>query len=161
MALPCCVCEKEVPPGSEHWPNAWEKTRQRFACCSTKCINAFNPDLHWLPSKFPTTALENESDRLVGVLRTRLKDGDSPSVVTREMLLAGVEPNLIRGILLRSQSDGAKNRAAARETTVVGLVTGFLFGMWRFGINRDKRKPEMFEPAFADLDRWERAMTLR
>ncbi|MGZ3425913.1 MAG: hypothetical protein ACXVCV_04645 [Polyangia bacterium] len=161
MAMICCVCESEIATDQEHWANAWEKTRRRFACCSSACAEGFHPDAHWIPSSAPASASEPESDRLIGVLRTRLSDGDSPSVVTRELLLAGVKPDLIRGILFYAQSAGAKSRREAGERTALGVVSGIFTGLWSFGINRDKRDPKTFDAAFVDLERWRAAMETR
>jgi hypothetical protein len=71
------------------------------------------------------------------------------------LLVAGVPPDLIRGILLGSQAAGARSQRQARELTALGALRGILTGLWLIGVNRDKRKPESFDTAFNDLDRWD------
>ena len=148
----CTVCDGEVTLGEERWANAWEKSRQVLACCSDGCAKEFHLDRHWLPSARPKAASEDESNRLYQVLRARLRDGDSPSVVTREMLQAGISPELIRGVLLDSQRAGAKSRKEAIELSILGVIRGIFTGTFAFFASRDKRSPITFEAAFADLE---------
>ena len=161
MALICCVCETEITLDAEQWPNAWERSRKRFACCNSDCTAQFHPDKHWVPSRVPAAASHDDTNRLISVLRTRLRDSDSPSVVTRELLQAGVASDLIRGILLGSQAAGDKSQRQARHRTIFGLVRSFFTGVWTISASRDKRVPETFESAFDDLEHWQRAMELR
>jgi hypothetical protein len=156
VPLLCCVCEEEVVAGAEHWPNAWERSRKRFACCGPACAGSFNPDQHWIPSLPPAPASPSDSDRLIGVLRTRLKNGDLPSVVTRELLVAGVSAELVRGTLLESQAAGARSHREESERALLGVFFGrFISG------KRDRREPKTFESAFDDVDRWSAAMAKR
>jgi hypothetical protein len=161
MALICCVCETEIALDTAEWPNAWERSRKRFACCNSDCATQFNADKHWGPSRAPTAASHDDTNRLISVLRTRLRDGDSPSVVTRELLQAGIASDLIRGILLGSQAAGDNSRRQARNRTIFGFVRSLFTGTWSISVSRDKRVPSTFEPAFDDLEHWQRAMELR
>ena len=161
MATICCVCDGEIAAGGEKFANAWERTRGRLACCSDTCASTFNPDLHWLPSYRPQAAAEPESVRLIAVLRMRLADGDSPQVLTRELLLAGVAPARIRGTLMESHAAGDRSRREALETSALGLLKGLFTGTFSVGINRDKRDPARFAAAYGDVDRWEAAMDRR
>src|SRR5690349_15940271 len=93
----CVVCGAALADAAAaRYANDWERVRKRYPCCGDACATAFDPDVHWLPAAAPAATDDAETERLGGVMRRRLADGDSPRVVTREMLLAGVAISAIR-----------------------------------------------------------------
>jgi len=95
----CVVCGEAIE--NARYANAWERSRKIYPCCSDRCVTAFDPDEHWIPAVFPDPADDAEAGRMLGVFRARIKQGDSPMVVVREMLLAGIVPNRLRGLRTR------------------------------------------------------------
>jgi len=85
----CVVCHAPVDEGNALYKNSWEAARKRLACCSQGCREAFDPDLHWIPSRIPNEASETETAKLLRVVKDRLRSDDVPTVVVREMLMAG------------------------------------------------------------------------
>jgi hypothetical protein len=86
--MKCVVCESEFE-GDALYANAWERVRKRFPCCSQACTTRFDPDVHWRPAIWPAPASDEEEGRLLGVVHLRVKKGERPDVIAREMLQAG------------------------------------------------------------------------
>jgi hypothetical protein len=84
----------------------------------------------------------------------RLKDGDSPSVVTRELLIAGIPPEVLRGVLMEASAAGSRSRRDAAELTALGVIKGLLTGSFTVFGSRDKRDPDRFAAAYADVEYW-------
>ncbi len=95
--MTCVVCRG--PIGEPHYANAWEKVRKLSPCCSEACAARFDPDEHWLPATAPALVTGTEEARLAKVARDRLTAGDSPSVVVREMLNAGMAVLALRKLV--------------------------------------------------------------
>ncbi|MFH0900618.1 MAG: hypothetical protein V2A73_08320 [Pseudomonadota bacterium] len=153
--LKCVVCGKATDAGQAHYSNPWEKARKRFPCCGETCAMAFDPQRHWIPAVLPPAAASDEQRRLLAVVRHRLADGDRPSVVIREMLLAGVDPEGLRKLLVEASIATAGRRGTAKQMTMMGSVVGLLTGVWSVFGSRDKRDPEALNAALLDVDRWE------
>lgn len=151
----CVICQKAIPVGEDLYTNAWEKSRKRYPCCSQACCDSFDPDQHWLPVVKPEQADREEEVRLLDVTQRRLKDGDSPTVVIREMLLAGVATRALRKVLNEAQASSESNHRVARQLGVGGVIMGVLTGQWSFFKSTDKRRPRTLEAALSDLDRWD------
>ena len=141
--MACVVCGN--PVGDVHYANAWEKARKLFPCCSPVCASSFDPDLNWMPAKMPRTVDETDERRLLAVSRKRLRDGDRPSVVIREMLVAGVSVTGLRKLVFEAEATRIKPHPAL---AVFAVLTG------RIRIKRDKRDPVLLRDASADLDAW-------
>jgi hypothetical protein len=152
----CMVCEREIPAGDEQYANAWEKTRKRYPCCSDACCARFDPDIHWVPGVRPEPADDGEQARLMAVARTRLGGGDSPSVIVREMLLAGVAPSALRKLLAGAYITSSEQADERKRMDLIGGLIGLVTGRGLFFKNRDKRDPKLMKVAMADLDQWER-----
>jgi len=153
--MKCVVCSADVPPGQAHYANAWETTRRRSPCCSVRCSSQFNPDVHWIPDPLPEPAGDAEQRRLLEVVRHRLRDGDRPTVVLREMLVAGVSPPGLRKLLIEAQMAGSRSKKDAKQVTIMGVVVGLLTGAFWLFISRDKRDPRLLEDALVELESWE------
>jgi len=80
------------------------------------------------------------------ILRERLTNGDRPTVVIREMLVAGVRPQRLR-LQLGDQAAGAQHRRAQAATMRV-------FGLFRIRRNRDKSDPKALAEAVREIDQW-------
>jgi hypothetical protein len=109
-----------------------------------------------MPSVLPEPAGPEEQARLLKVFRMRLADGDRPTVVLHEMLLAGVSPLGLRKILNEAYVAASHTNKTASELTWMGIMVGLLTGRLSAFKSRDKREPKAIEEALADLDRWER-----
>jgi hypothetical protein len=151
----CVVCSADVHPGQAHYANAWETTRKKSPCCSVRCSSRFNPDVHWIPDPLPEPASDADQLRLLKVVQHRLRDGDRPTVVLREMLLAGVNPPGLRKLLIEAQLAGSRSRKNAKELSGMGTVVGFLTGHFSVFGSRDKRDPGSLEDALVELEKWE------
>jgi hypothetical protein len=145
----CVVCHAPVDEGDALYKNSWEAARKRFACCSQACREAFDPDLHWIPSRIPDEPSETETAKLLRVVRDRLRSGDAPAVVVREMLVAGIPLPGLRKVVNEAMAIGLRAKEDASQFSLLGGLFGWI------AINRDKRRPSSFEAAFADIDQWE------
>lgn len=152
----CAVCNEPIRDGDEQYPNAWESTRKQFPCCGTACCQAFDPDEHWIPAERPPAADPRDEQRLLDVARRRVRDGDSPRVVLREMLTAGVSLSGLRKVMTFAQLGAERSEQDVKELRVMGAIAGLLTGRWFFARSTDKREPAELEAAQLDLDEWER-----
>jgi hypothetical protein len=150
----CVVCEAPIVDGAAQYANAWERTRKRYPCCSPACAQAFDPDLHWLPAVLPEPAGHDEGRRLLGVLRARLQQGDQARVVVREMLLAGVAPEAIRGAVVAAMGSAEAATDEARQLGVFNVLSTLVGGGWLV-----RRKPpadlDELRLGIVDLDAWQ------
>ena len=155
QVLKCVVCGSPIETGEERYADAWEASRKKFPCCSPDCAGAFDSDEHWVPAIMPAPASDEEQQRLLAVVRRRLRDGDSPRVVIREMLQAGVSAASLRKAIISAQIGAAESRKSARRSQVGGILGGLLTGTFTFFKSGDKRDPDSLEAVHADLERWE------
>ena len=144
----CVVCESDVGYGAELFANDWERSRRRFPCCSATCCAGFNEDEHWMPGEEPRAAAPEDERRLVGVARQRLRDGDRPIVVVRELLVAGVPPEVVRALLDGALIGLTRSQKQNRE----GWWMLLLIGMGVF--KREKRDTTLVEQAYAAIEQW-------
>jgi hypothetical protein len=149
----CVVCGKPVV--ERHFANAWEASRKIYACCSTACASRFDPDEHWIPGTAPMAATPDDEARLLRVCREQIRSGDRPSIVIREMLVAGIGIPGLRKILIDAQlTVDATNKNVSR-LNILGVIAGLLGGWWRVHERRDRRDPKLLATAEADLAVWE------
>jgi hypothetical protein len=134
--------------------NAWEKSRKLSACCSAACAQNFDPDQHWIPSSRPAPLDPMEESRLSRVAGERLRKGDRPSVVVRDLLLSGVGLPGIRKLVsatkLGSESTNAADLLPVRQRGWMGRL---IFGAARAAAP-DAHQDDDVAAAKADLDRW-------
>jgi len=144
----CAVCGGSVD-GEPRYGNAWEKSLAIRACCGAECVAAFDVDVHWIPSDAPEPVSDDDSLRLVTGARQRLRDGESPSLVARDLLIAGVAPWVVRRMLDAAGIAAAASRATAGQLSLMTLLGGI---GW---VSRDRRDPRATVGAHADVDAWE------
>jgi hypothetical protein len=152
MTLACVVCGAAIE-GEGLYANTWERGRRRYPCCSAGCCEAFNPDIHWLPAAAPEPAADEEQRRLLEVARGRLEAGDNPSVITRELLLAGVATSALTKVLGHACAASSSAQRDARLLTGFGLLTGLVSGVFRAPTSRN-RKPVSLDEALEDIEAW-------
>ena len=152
----CVVCKAEIASGSEHYANTYERIRARLPCCGPVCTSQFDPDTHWIPGARPAPLPEAEQVRLIRVLRDRLVDGDNPTVVVREMLVAGVAPRKLRLQLHEASTRSAENRTLANKLAWWGALRLALTGRGKIAESADRRDPAAIDGATAAVDEWER-----
>lgn len=150
--MACVVCGGAV--GEPVFANAWEKSRKVSACCSTACAQTFDPDVHWIPSTRPAPVDTMEEARLIRIHRERLRKGDQPDVVTRELLLAGVAPTAIRKLLTSTELGGESTDVAKLVPIRQPSLFGSLFFRAAKAAAPDDNLGVRLETAKADLDRW-------
>lgn len=155
----CVVCGKAVPPGGEHYANAWERSRKRFPCCSSACTTAFDPDEHWIPAVFPPIAVGDDAVRLRQLASQRLRSLDHPRPVVRELLLAGASAETLRALVAQSSAATDTSNRAAATKTLFGLLRGLLGGRATMSESRDTRSQRHYDDAQRDLAQWEAART--
>ena len=108
-----------------------------------------------MPAVLPGPASVDDEERLQKVFRNRLRDGDRPTVVLHEMLVAGVSPAGLRKILIEGAVASDRTRQTATELSIAGAIVGIFTGHWSIFKSRDKREAAAMDEALADLDRWE------
>ena len=150
--MTCVVCGAAIT--EPVFANAWEKTRKVSACCSAACAQTFDPDQHWLPSTRPLSQDPMEEARLARVGAERLRKGDRPSVVARELLIAGVGLPAVRK-LLNATDLGSESTDAAKLTPIAqGGWRGRLLHLFASAAAPDTDDAAHLAAAKADLDRW-------
>jgi len=146
------------PIGEAVFANAWEKSRKVSACCSASCASAFNPDEHWIPSHRPAELDAVEEARLVRLAGERLRKGDRATVVTRDLLLAGVRPAAVRKALtttnLGSESTDVATFTPTRQR---GWLGALIYGAARMAAPAEDAPT--VDDALRDLDRWTKHFT--
>jgi hypothetical protein len=150
----CVVCGKPIAYGAERYANMWEASLKKHPCCSEACTGAYSQDEHWLPGSCPEPIEIDEEERLLEVARGRLHDGDSPRVVVRELLLAGVSAMALRKLINQASVAAKRDEATARHVDFIGGFLGLFRGNFSLFV-REGKEPDRFEPALEDLDRWE------
>jgi hypothetical protein len=148
----CVVCG--APIVEAHYANAWEKTRKVMACHSAECASRFDPDVHWMPSVAPV-ADAAEQRRMIERTIARINSGDKPSVVVREMLVAGVPPLELRRILIEASRAAEASESAAIKHGVARAILGIFTRKWTATENADKRDPALLRAADADITAWQ------
>ncbi len=155
--MTCVVCGG--PVGEAVFANAWEKSRKVSACCSPDCASAFNPDEHWIPSRRPAEPDAVEEARLVRLAGERLRKGDRATIVTRDLLLAGVRPVAVRKAITTTKlGSESTDIATFTPTRQRGWVGALIFGAARLA-GPDEDAPTHVEDALGDLDRWTKHFT--
>ena len=150
--MTCVVCGGAVTEAV--FSNPWEKTRKVSACCSAACAQKFDPDQHWIPSQRPVPIDTMEEARLVRIAGERLRKGDKPLVVTRELLLAGVGIAALRKLLSSTKLGSESTDAAALRPPVQtrGWLGALVYGASKLAA--PDADPDLVTAALADLDRW-------
>ena len=139
--MKCVVCG--APVETAVYPNPFERARRIYACCSDGCAQRFDPDTHWIPGQPPRALDAAEEAKLLRVFGERLANGDRPTVVVREMLVAGVPAQRLR-LQLGDQAAGAQYR----RSQAVGISR--VFGVFSIRRRRDKRDPKAIAQAARD-----------
>ena len=148
----CVVCGGAV--GNPCYANPWEKARELYACCSDACARRFDADTHWLPATKPAPASDTDEVRLLAGGNQRLKAGDRPALVVRDLLLAGIAIRAIRKLLFDAKAQATMRHRSARQQNILGIISGVLGGRWWFARSRDRRDPKLLDAAHADLAAW-------
>jgi hypothetical protein len=149
--MQCAVCREWIKVGAERYPNDWERVRKRFACCSDACASRFQPDEHWIPSVWPPALADAEQRRLLAVAAGRLRNGDQPKVVLREMLQAGVSVAGLRRVVGDQRGSAAQHKRTLGSLNLLGRLLGAGSVRTRF----DPRDVGQLDAAFDILDEWE------
>lgn len=148
----CVVCGG--PTADPHFANAWERVRKLYPCCSPACAARFDPDVHWLPAEKPLPATPADEHRLTRVAAERLRAGDRPSLVVRDLLLAGIAPLALRKLLTDGERSVAATDRWVGRLNVLGLLSLLFGGPGRVAERNDRRDPEQLRAAATDLETW-------
>jgi hypothetical protein len=154
-SIACVVCGKAVELQAAQYANAWERSRKKAPCCSEKCAQAFDPDVHWIPATLPKVAEGDEAIGLRQMARKRLAALSEARPVVREILIAGLAPETLRFCVEESSAATSAAKSSATKKSVLGFVTGRLFGRGVVAESRDQRSPKSYDDARADLAQWE------
>ena len=128
----CVVCGKEVPDGGPTYANAWEASLKLHPCCSPTCSSAFNPDVHWIPAMRPAELSEPAAAEVMERGKRRIRQGDAPNLVARDLLLAGLAPWMVRRALLGAAAAAVSSKRRTGGLNLFGLFTFFTFGRGHF-----------------------------
>ncbi len=148
----CVVCGGPIT--EPQFANAWEKARKLYPCCSDACAKRFDPDVHWLPAERPQLLDGPEEARMLDTARQRIREGDRPSLVVRDMLVAGVGTAGVRKLIVDGELAAAAGDRTARTLNILGGIRALFGGGLRFAQRRDKQDPVLLRAASADIDAW-------
>ena len=147
----CVVCGQTV--GAPLFANAWEESLRLRACCSEACVDAFDPDVHWIPSVAPTLLDDDETDRTLDLGKARLRDGDDAGVVAKDLLIAGVESWIVRKALAGEGIAREQSKRTARAFSLMNVLGGTIW------LSRDRRR--RVRTGFDVVDEWEQRFGLQ
>jgi hypothetical protein len=150
--MTCVVCGGAL--AEPVFANAWEKTRKVSACCSAACAQTFDPDQHWIPSSRPAALDHMEEARLSRVAGERLRKGDRPGVVVRDLLLSGVGLSAVRKLVTATELGSESTHAAdLKPIAQRGWIGRLILGAARASGPAD-RTPGYVDDPRRDLERW-------
>lgn len=148
----CVVCG--APITAPHFANAWERIRKLYPCCSPACAARFDPDVHWLPAEKPPPATPDDEHRLTRAGVERLRAGDRPSLVVRDLLLAGIAPTALRKLLTDAELSVAATDRWVGRFNLLGVISALFGGRWQVAERNDRRDPEELRAAAIELETW-------
>ena len=135
------------------FPNAWEESLGLRACCSRGCVDGFDPDEHWIPCARPALLDDEATDRALDLGKQRIRDGDEPSVVAIDLLIAGVESWIVRKALAGEGMAWEQRRRTARRLSLMSVFGGTLW------FSRDRRRK--VRSGLDIVDEWEQRFDTR
>jgi hypothetical protein len=148
----CVVCQGVL--SESHFANSWEKARKLYPCCSDACARRFDPDVHWLPAARPPPASVDDVVRLSRVSRERLRAGDKPSVVVRDLLIGGVQPRAVRKVLMDVELEAKATDKTMRRLNVLGWISAALTGRLWLLRRKDFQDVDELHAAHAEIAQW-------
>jgi hypothetical protein len=98
---------------------------------------------------------------LLQAARRRIVDGDRPSLVVRDMLIAGVGLPGVRKLLVDGELAATRGDRTARKLTILGILSGLLGGVLRIAERQSKQRTELLRAAAADIETWQAHFELR
>jgi hypothetical protein len=134
----CVVCGKEVVAETAQYSDAWEASLRQHPCCSRECCGQFKPDVHWMPYAAPALLSDDEAAERMAFGTKRLRDGDGPGLVARDLLIAGVPSWMVRRALLGAAMAATKSDKLTRSWNAFGLAGGLLSGLGVFVRDRNR-----------------------
>ena len=153
----CVVCRKALDPAGARYANAWEASLKQHPCCSDACCGKFDVDVHWFPVALPAALADDAAARFMEVGKGRIRKGDAPALVTRDLLVAGVPPWMVRRALY-----GAVQAAATSDRQTKGwnlgamLSTLFLgHGVFTHDSKRGLTSVRATLDGASEIDAWE------
>jgi hypothetical protein len=148
----CVVCGG--PIAGPHFANAWERARKLYPCCGPACAARFDPDVHWLPAEKPLPTTPDDEHRLMRAAVERLRVGDRPSLVVRDLLLAGIAPTALRKLLTDAELSVAATDRWVDRFNLLGAISALLGGRRTVAERNDRRDPEQLRAAAIELETW-------
>ena len=148
----CVVCGG--PIAAPQFANAWERVRKLYPCCSPACAARFDPDVHWLPAEKPLPATPDDEHRLMRAAAERLRAGDRPSLVVRDLLVAGIAPPAVRKLLTGAELSVATKDRWVDRFNLLGAIGALFGGRWHVADRNDRRDPEQLRAAAIELETW-------
>ncbi len=151
--MTCVVCGGAVE--EPVYANAWEKARKQFACCGEVCAQRFDPDAHWIPSARPAALETIEEARLVRLAGERLRAGDEPRRVVRDLLVAGVGLPGARKALTSAELSANATDKVVKKLNILGWLSFALGGRLRVAERTSQQdQTKLREAASTDLAQW-------
>ena len=150
--MSCVVCGGEVR--AAQYANAWETARKLYPCCSAACAGKFDPDVHWLPAKAPPPLSGPDEAKLLHSARERIRAGDKPSLIVRDMLISGVGLLGVRKLLIEGELSAKADDRVATRITMFGWISALFGGGLTLAERRSQQDPAQLRAAQADLDVW-------
>ena len=145
--MKCVVDGNEVD--EPHYANPGENARKLYPCCSAACAAKFDPDVHWMPAVQPKLADMPEEARLLKGARDRIRAGDKPSLIVRDMLIAGCGIPGVRKLL----NDGEATARVDQRNENRAMFMRLLFGVSML-FRSPKQTVEGLQAANADIEAW-------
>jgi len=153
----CVVCGSAVEGDRALYANAWEASLKQHPCCSSTCSGRFKSDIHWMPAAIPKPLSDTAAADFMEVGKRRIRQGDSPKVVARDLLLSGVPPWMTRRALLGAAQAAASSDKVTRGWNLNGALTFISGGIGVFLHDRKRGLTNVAETldGGAQVDVWE------
>jgi hypothetical protein len=151
----CAVCQGEIRDAQ--YANAWESSLKLHACCSRECCARFDPDAHWFPNHPPTALDDVAAAAVMEQGKFRIQQGDSPRIVARDLLIAGLAPWMVRRSLLGAAAAAVASDRATSGGSLLGAISALLFGQGLLVGDRNRGMTDASEAldGSAQVDAWE------
>ena len=119
--------------------------------------------MHWLPVEAPALLDDDAAAKRMETGKLRIKQGDGPKFVARDLLLAGVPPWMVRRALLGAAASAVSSDKTTGSWNGLGGLTRWLFGrsLLMYDANRGHTDATETLGGADEVDAWEQHFASR
>lgn len=158
----CAVCLQPMSPEQARYANAWERSLKQHPCCSESCCGKFDANTHWYPLELPPALDDEAAGKLMEVGKSRIRKGDGPGFVARDLLLTGMPPWMVRRTLLGAAAAAVSSDGRTGGWNLLNTLTFGILGQGVFVHDRNRGLTDATDTldGAAQVDAWEQHFAL-